>query len=135
MPHANQVLVAIAVQNKRLSMYPRRWGEVVLYCKGGDPKGEPRSPEKPRELCWMVTDRDGRANRKIQIKSKNPSKSPFSRSDWEIPVGSGKFVESGPLLTCPTEGQLDAWHYEVSLMEGDTRLDYIDPTVVIKTDP
>ncbi len=135
MPHANQALVTIAVQNERLSIYPQRADDLVIYCNSLDPKAGPRSPEKPKEVCWMVTGR--KENQKIRIRSKSSGTGAriFGKDAWEIPGERDDTAESGPVLAPPVQGQIGAWHYEVLLLEDGKTLDHIDPTVVIKTDP
>jgi hypothetical protein len=133
MPHANQVLVTIAVQDQRLSVYPRRDTDVVVYCNSTNPRNAPQSPEKPREVCWMATGRN--PNQKIQITAKAPGTGIFGRDNWEISDGVGNIAETGPVRVGPPKGQIGVWYYSITLLDNGERRDHIDPTVVIKTDP
>lgn len=134
MPDANQVLVTIAVSNDKLSIFPRREDDVAIYCNSRSMKDAPQSPEKPRELCWVVT--GASATQRVHIQAKNPAMGMFEREEWDVPGPHGeRSARSGFVKACPAQGHYAVWGYEVALYDGAERKDYIDPTIIIKTDP
>ncbi|MGE5177202.1 MAG: hypothetical protein ACM3JJ_12635 [Hyphomicrobiales bacterium] len=139
--HANQILVTIAVQDNKLCVYPRREDDAVIYCNSEKPGEPPDSPEKPQQICWVVKDLEEMpTTRRVLIKAneKNGTRV-FKESEWEINGTTGPYAVSGPVVAHPVKGSYTPWKYDIELLDTingtETRLDYIDPTVVIKTDP
>lgn len=135
MSHANQILVTIAVKDNKLFVYPRREDDTAIYCNSQDPTLPPQSPDKPREICWVAT--GASPSQEIRITAGHPHGKPvFAHSTWTIPGGTnGAYVESGFVKNPPAEGFYAVCKYDIELLDGGKRVDYIDPTVVIKTDP
>ena len=125
----NHTIVTIAIQNGKLSLYPRRSEDVVTYSTAPP---DPAAPEKPREVRWIV--RGKAPDQRIVIRPKEEAPRAF-RTQYSI-AGDDNTVVSGRTGQHPGRGHGFKWAYDVILYDGKgVEIDRIDPDVVVKSDP
>lgn len=128
---ANQVIVTIAVKNRKLSYYPRRDNDVIVYAK--DP--ERGHPEKPDQVRWVATGLESDNQfLLIQAKKTNPAGPIFPFPEYRLTRISNTTVSGVPQVRPPDHGET-RWGYSITLMEGDKVVDTIDPLIIVKNDP
>jgi hypothetical protein len=123
----NQTLVTIAIKNNKLSVYPKRAGEVRAYYRKKD-----YHPELPTEIRWVVTGLESGQSIRIEAKDSQPHlfPAPFVITHPENTVCS-QSPSNGP--SSPHSAL--TWSYAVKLLQGTTILDTLDPDVEIKDNP
>jgi hypothetical protein len=125
---ANQVLVTIAVKGNKLSVYPRRTGDVRAYFRK-----ENHSPDKPVEIRWAVT---GLGNgQTIRITSKEGVQPVFPGEPYQITYPENTICSQSPVKGPATRHGVLTWRYDITLLENGRALDVLDPDVEIKEDP
>lgn len=125
---ANQVLVTIAVRGNKLSMFPRRSGDVRAYFRKPG-----HSDHKPCEVRWAVTGLS--AGQTIRITSKEGVEPVFPGEPYVITYPENTIRSMSPVRgPSSRHGTLD-WSYDITLLEGSRVLDVLDPEVEIKEDP
>ena len=127
---ANQVLVTIAVRNNRLTVFPQRGTEVVVYFRVDPAQGNPAAPG---EVRWVV---DGLGEQQsVVIAAKEPdNRNHFSKTQYTIKYPNNT-VCSGPPKRSPYPNGSFVWPYRVTLFQGTRELDVFDPDVEIRDVP
>ena len=122
----NRAIVNIFVRNNKLSVFPRRQGDVVVYYS----RPGVGSPEKARQVLWVV---DGLpSNQRIEIRGKDGTH-PFTGGLHDIGVGENLCHSTDVKTSVGKQGM--TWSYSIALYDGKVLIHQLDPDVVIKDDP
>lgn len=117
-----------------LEMYPRRYGDTLLFFDGSVPGGKKASTSKPREVLWMAYNVP--ANFQIELTPKPKTTAIFNPP---YPVLDNKTTSAHLKPQAgPDKDELDVrWSYNATLrnLNDNSISDQIDPEVIIKNDP
>ena len=113
-----------------LRVFPKRSGDTMIF---HSERAADESPEKPRQVRWIVSGLGSGQTIRIEPKQANTGYLPLERYEIEYPHNS---VRSGRARRHPAHPMDLVWSYNVFLFDDDgVLLDHVDPQIIIKDDP
>jgi len=126
LPVANQVLVTIAVEDGKLSLYPDRGNDVVVFHRS-----EGYHPERPNQVRWVAVGLSEGQEIVLEPKANQPD---VFDEIHHIEFGKNSVCSGSPKRS-PDVGTRLFWNYTIKLVQDGKQIDEIDPGVEIKDDP